>query len=135
MPFVGSIIPQKSLGLAQQERRVRRANDDRREDPAGARTQRAGDETEISAPDAVGSTQASDRPEGNDTERAREDHEANLVGGAYTPPNRKRTLQRVAAAPELARRAATPPDTPRRDDQQRTGDRPPPAPPHIDIEA
>lgn len=83
MPFVGSIIPQRVLGLGQQDRQARRAKDERKEDPAGARVARAGDEAEITAPDAVTAASPPDEVDSNDSERAREDHEADIVGGVY----------------------------------------------------
>lgn len=83
MPFVGSIIPERLVQLGQQARRLRRAKEERREDPAKTASAKQGDAAEITAPDAVAASFRLQKNAGNETEQAREDHEAALVGGAY----------------------------------------------------
>jgi len=83
MPFVGSIIPERLVQLGQQARRARRAKEERREDPAKSVSAKQGDAAQITAPDAVAASFKLQKNAGNETEQAREDHEAALVGGAY----------------------------------------------------
>lgn len=139
MPFVGSIIPQQVLRLGHEARKARRAAEERRDDPAGARGVRDSDQTEITAPDAVSANQPAERVAGNDSERAREDHEANLVGGAYDRPDRQRQIGHVQVSQDVVNRARgrRPGAEPPRPNPERPHPvaKPRPDTPRIDLEA
>jgi len=124
MPFVGSIIPSKLVGLGQQKRRAQRAADERRDDPAGTQQARGTDHAEINAPDAVAGTERTERVAPTESERGREDHEADLVSGAYSRPSAGRGA-RAGGSVESAAESAN----------AESDEEPPVRASHIDVEA